>query len=106
MHFTSWVFPKGHRIRLAVNNAQWPMLWPTPEPMTTELKLGDSRLTLPVVPYEQRPVPDYLPPAEACTSWRVMLESLENLEQDMHRHIHKENSILFPRAIELESKLR
>jgi predicted acyl esterase len=64
MHFTSWVFPKGHRIRLAVNNAQWPMLWPTPEPMTTELKLGDSRLTLPVVPYEQRPVPDYLPPAE------------------------------------------
>ena len=54
MHFTSWVFPKGHRIRLAVNNAQWPMLWPTPEPMTTELKLGASRLTLPVVPFEQR----------------------------------------------------
>lgn len=64
MHFTSWVFPKGHRIRLAVNNAMWPMLWPTPEPMTTELKLGDSRLTLPVVPYEKRPVPDYLPPAK------------------------------------------
>ena len=40
MHFTSWVFPKGHRIRLAVNNAQWPMLWPTPYPMTTELHLG------------------------------------------------------------------
>ncbi len=38
MHFTSWVFPKGHRIRLAVNNAQWPMLWPTPEPMTTTLR--------------------------------------------------------------------
>src|SRR5215213_4329753 len=30
MHFTSWVFPKGHRIRAAVGNAQWPMLWPTP----------------------------------------------------------------------------
>jgi putative CocE/NonD family hydrolase len=28
MHFTSWVFPKGHRIRLSVNNAQWPMLSP------------------------------------------------------------------------------
>jgi regulator of cell morphogenesis and NO signaling len=49
---------------------------------------------------------DYTPPAEACTTWRVMLEALENLEQDMHRHIHKENSILFPRAIELETKLR
>jgi len=64
MHFTSWVFPKGHRIRLAVNNAQWPMLWPTPEPMTTELRLGPSRLVLPVVPFEKRLVPDFLPPAK------------------------------------------
>ena len=64
MHFTSWVFPKGHRIRLAVNNAMWPMLWPTPEPMTTELRLGNSRLALPVVPYETRPVPEFLPPAK------------------------------------------
>jgi len=64
MHFTSWVFPKGHRIRLAVNNAQWPMLWPTPEPMTTELHLAGSRLSLPVVPYEKRPVPAFLSPAE------------------------------------------
>ena len=63
MHFTSWVFPKGHRIRLAVNNAQWPMLWPTPYLMTTQLQLGTSRLALPVVPFEKRPVPDYLPPA-------------------------------------------
>lgn len=53
MHFTSWVFPKGHRIRLAVNNAQWPMLWPTPHPVTTSLQIGGeqaSTLTLPVVP--------------------------------------------------------
>lgn len=64
MHFTSWVFPKGHRIRLVVNNAMWPMLWPTPEPMTTELRLAGSRLRLPVVPFEDRPVPAYLPPAQ------------------------------------------
>ena len=42
----------------------WPMLWPTPEPMTTELQLGASRLALPVVPFEKRPVPDFLPPAK------------------------------------------
>jgi predicted acyl esterase len=64
MHFTSWVFPKGHRIRLAVNNAMWPMLWPTPDPMTTQLMLGPSRLALPAVPFEQRPAPDFLPPAK------------------------------------------
>ncbi|MEZ6093413.1 MAG: iron-sulfur cluster repair di-iron protein [Pirellulaceae bacterium] len=45
---------------------------------------------------------DYTPPADACPTYRVMLESLENLEQDLHLHIHKENNILFPRAQELE----
>lgn len=52
MHFTSWVVPKGHRLRLAVGNAQWPMIWPTPDPMTTTLRLGPgaTRLALPVVP--------------------------------------------------------
>lgn len=53
MHFTSWVFPVGHRIRLAVSNSQWPMFWPTPYAMTTTLALGGqggARVTLPVIP--------------------------------------------------------
>ncbi len=53
MHLTSWVFPKGHRIRIAISNALWPMVLPTPYPMTTSLELGGghgSRLVLPVVP--------------------------------------------------------
>jgi putative CocE/NonD family hydrolase len=53
MHLTTWVFPKGHRIRLAVSNALWPMAWPTPYNMTTALRLGGndgSRLVLPTVP--------------------------------------------------------
>jgi hypothetical protein len=63
LHFTSWVFPKGHRIRLAVSNAQWPMIWPTPYAMTTTLFMGaeGSRLLLPVVPAAVRPRPDYAP---------------------------------------------
>jgi putative CocE/NonD family hydrolase len=67
MHFTSWVFPRGHRIRLAISNAQWPMMWPTPYPMTTALHLGGSggtRVLLPVVPFEERPRPRFLPPEE------------------------------------------
>jgi regulator of cell morphogenesis and NO signaling len=31
-----------------------------------------------------------------------MLDSLLNFEQDMHQHIHKENNVLFPKAISLE----
>ena len=53
MHLATWVFPKGHRIRLAVSNALWPMIWPTPYSMTTSLTLGGekgSRLVLPAVP--------------------------------------------------------
>jgi putative CocE/NonD family hydrolase len=68
MHFTSWVFPKGHRIRLSVNNAQWPMLWPTPYPMTTSLHLGGeggSHLVLPVVPPGPTTAPEFLPPMES-----------------------------------------
>jgi predicted acyl esterase len=61
MHFTSWVFPKGHRMRFAVSNAQWPMLWPTPYAMTTTLHLGGdgARLSVPVVPRENRPGEDH-----------------------------------------------
>jgi predicted acyl esterase len=53
MHFTSWVFPKGHRLRLAVSNAMWPMIWPSPYSMTTTLAMGGdspTRLVLPVIP--------------------------------------------------------
>lgn len=42
LHLASWVFPKGHRIRIAVSNALWPMNWPTPYPMTTSLLLGED----------------------------------------------------------------
>jgi len=67
MHFTSWIFPRGHRVRLSISNAQWPMFWPTPYPMTTTLHLGGAagtRLLLPVVDPASRPKPDFLPPAE------------------------------------------
>jgi predicted acyl esterase len=53
MHLTSWVFPKEHRIRVAISNALWPMMLPTPYNMTTTLELGGSegsRIVLPVVP--------------------------------------------------------
>jgi hypothetical protein len=65
MHFTSWTFERGHRMRLAVSNAMWPMIWPTPHPMTTTLRLGGphgSRMVLPVVPAAARPRPQFLPP--------------------------------------------
>ena len=46
---------------------------------------------------------NYTPPDDACNSYRGMLDGLRGLEADLHQHIHKENNILFPRAIEAES---
>ncbi|MBI1896195.1 MAG: iron-sulfur cluster repair di-iron protein [Acidobacteria bacterium] len=43
-------------------------------------------------------------PEYACATYRAMLGGLAALEQDLHLHIHLENNILFPRAIELESR--
>lgn len=48
---------------------------------------------------------DFEPPADGCNTYRAMLHSLAELEADLHQHIHKENNILFPRAMELEATL-
>jgi regulator of cell morphogenesis and NO signaling len=47
---------------------------------------------------------DYTLPAEACTSYRVLYEALAAFEADLHQHIHLENNILFPRAVEMEGR--
>ena len=43
-------------------------------------------------------IPDY-----ACVTYRALMSGLQELEQDLHLHIHLENNILFPRATELEA---
>ncbi len=41
---------------------------------------------------------DYTPPLDACTTHRLSLQELRDFEEDLHRHVHLENNILFPRA--------
>ena len=48
----------------------------------------------------------YQPPRDACNTFRVLYHQLEELESDLHTHIHLENNILFPRAAKLETSLR
>ena len=44
----------------------------------------------------------YVLPADACSSFRALYESLQEFEADLHQHIHLENNVLFPRAIAME----
>lgn len=46
----------------------------------------------------------YTPPDWACNTYRALLDALLHLEQDLHQHIHKENNVLFPRALEIVKK--
>lgn len=45
---------------------------------------------------------DYAPPADACISYQTLYKALADYEADLHQHIHLENNILFPRAVEME----
>lgn len=44
----------------------------------------------------------YAAPAGACTSYKTLYWALAEFERDLHQHIHLENNILFPRAIQME----
>jgi len=63
LHFTTWTFAPGHRIRMVVTNAQFPMIWPTPYKMTTKLMVGDgaTAIDLPVASPSALPMPALLP---------------------------------------------
>jgi regulator of cell morphogenesis and NO signaling len=47
----------------------------------------------------------YLPPKVASVAYRDALEGLKAFESDLHKHLHLENNILFPKATELEKRL-
>ncbi len=44
---------------------------------------------------------NYTPPEWACNTFRALYDALERLERDMHQHVHKENNVLFPKALKL-----
>jgi len=47
----------------------------------------------------------YQLPADACSSYTILFKKLEEYENDLHRHVHLESNILFPKAIQLEKEL-
>ena len=49
-YFTAHRFKKGNRIRVAISESIWPMLWPSPKPVRLDVTAGASRLSLPVRP--------------------------------------------------------
>lgn len=48
----------------------------------------------------------FVPPLDACNTFKVTYALIQEFENDLHKHIHLENNILFPRAIKLEEELK
>ncbi len=44
---------------------------------------------------------NYQPPADACTTYKLSFAALQAFEMDLHQHVHLENNILFPKAMQL-----
>ena len=62
---TAWRFDAGHRIRISLSSAYWPLVWHAPRPARIVLQLADARLVLPArrAPREEAPVA-FAPPAD------------------------------------------
>lgn len=48
---------------------------------------------------------NYVTPVDACNTYRVLFGKLKEFENDLHRHIHLENNILFTKVIEIEQRI-
>ncbi|HZF35256.1 MAG TPA: CocE/NonD family hydrolase [Candidatus Angelobacter sp.] len=84
MDHVAYRFPKGHRIRVAISTAYWPMMWPSPEPVTLTLLTGKSELSLPVRPKRReklRPFPE--PEGAAPASLRSVREASNSRTVEM-----------------------
>ncbi|MFQ5937862.1 MAG: CocE/NonD family hydrolase, partial [Acidiferrobacterales bacterium] len=63
----AYAFAPGHRIRVAVSTAYWPMVWPSSEPVTLQLYTGRSFLNLPVRPPREQPSRPFAQPESTRT---------------------------------------
>ena len=100
LHFTTWTFLPGHRIRVAISNAMFPAFWPSPFAMNTSLHLDPSEtfIDLPVIPslpsvpppppftQQQVPADDILPELFS----EGMASQLQTYDTDMNRTVSAE----------------
>lgn len=49
---------------------------------------------------------NYTPPSDACATYKLSYLKLKEFEDDLHKHVHLENNILFPKAVKLENQLK
>lgn len=66
---------------------------------------SDHQLALELADHLRTLTGGYVPPEDACATCRWSYEELSRFDEDLRQHIHLENDVLFPRAIEIENRL-
>jgi regulator of cell morphogenesis and NO signaling len=83
--------------------AERPYFWTIVNPINMmdaeHINAGDSMYQI------RKLTNNFTPPEGACTTFKTYYNELKEFEEDLHKHVHLENNTLFPKAIELESKL-
>jgi regulator of cell morphogenesis and NO signaling len=101
------IFPYIRRISHAYNNQEsyGSLLVRTLRKPVEEMMNHEHAMVLRWLDKMRELTGDYIPPAGACNNQRVTLFRLKELDNDLVQHMHVENNILFPRAIEMEKML-
>ena len=97
------LFPYIHKLYLAKNNSQVisvPPFGKVQNPIKVmeeeHQQAGDDMAKI------SKLTNNYTPPNNSCGTFRVLYSELKDFEKDLHVHVHLENNILFPKAMELE----
>ncbi len=73
LYAMAYSFGRGHRVRLAISSAYWPIVWPTPQVVTLTVFTGASRLSLPVLRTPPHAAPLTYPPPIAASASAVSI---------------------------------
>ncbi len=83
--------PAGHRLRLALSTAYWPMLWPSSAPLALSLDPAGCHLDLPVRPPIDEPAPGFGPPEQTREGGGTVLrpEASDRIEEVLPCGTHR-----------------
>jgi len=84
----AYAFEPGHTMRIAVSTAYWPLVWPTPAPVTLTVHTGTSRLDLPIRPPrpEDEDLREFPPPEKGPTSEHTPL-AMADVQRSIRRDL-------------------
>ena len=106
-HEEQIIFPYIRQISLAYNNKQCfaGLLVRTLGQPVHEVMKHEEESTVKLLTSMRKLTQDYTAPVNACTNHKVIFLTLREIDNDIVQHLHLENNVLFPKALDMEREL-